>query len=68
MSGQSPPELGPVFSLPEFRGSEVYGALIYRDPPRSRRLRLLNRLRRILGWDEQAEIVAWLEREPRRYI
>jgi hypothetical protein len=57
----------PVFGPVTFEGSEVYGALIYADPPRSRRLRLLNRLRRLLGREEQAEVIAWWENRD-RYI
>ena len=38
----------------------VEGGIIYDDNPKSRRLRILNRIRRIFGRDEQAEIIAVL--------
>ena len=48
-----------IFDVPDFTNSVVTGALVY-GPPKSRRKRLLNRIRRLLGRDEQDEIIAYL--------
>jgi len=48
------------FTTPDFAGT-VTGVIIY-APPKSRRKRLLNRIRRLLGRDEQDEIIAYWTR------
>ena len=48
-----------IFDAPDFANSVVTGALVY-GPPKSRRARLLNRIRRLLGRDEQDEVFAYL--------